>query len=111
MNLRNRVQLIGNLGSDPKVFEFENGKKVSFSLATNEFYTKDGKTVQNTTWHNLVAWNKTAELIGNNLKKGSEIVINGKLVNRSYDDKDGNKRYITEVVVNEVVFRSQKEAA
>lgn len=111
MNLRNRVQLIGNLGTDPKLIEFKTGKKAVFSLATNEYFTKDGKKTTKTTWHNLVAWNNIADLINNNLKKGEEIVVNGKLVNRSYDDKDGNKRYITEIEVGEVVFRSNKKDA
>ena len=112
MNLRNRVQLIGNLGADPEVKEFGKDKKiVRFSVATTEVYKSNGETVKNTTWHNLVAWNKTAEIIGNNLKKGSEVIVNGKLVNRSYEDKTGNKRYVTEIVVDEVVFVSKRQTA
>ncbi len=111
MNLRNRVQLIGNLGDDPKMFEFKNSKKVAFSVATNEFFTKNGERTQETTWHNLVAWNKRADMIFNNLKKGDEIVVTGKLVNRSYQDKSGNKKYTTEIEVDGIVFRTKKEAA
>lgn len=111
MNLRNHVQLIGNLGNDPKVLEFENGKKVNFSVATNEYYTKDGEKVTETTWHNCIAWGKYAEVIANNVKKGEEVILSGKLSNRSYEDKEGNKRYVTEVVVNNVVLRPKPKAA
>lgn len=106
MNLRNRVQLIGNMGKSPIVKELENGgKMVRFSLATNEFYTQNGERKQETTWHNLVAWNKTAEIVEKHMETGAEVVINGKLASRSYDDKDGNRKYVTEVVVGEVLFR------
>jgi single-strand DNA-binding protein len=100
-SIRNRVQLIGNLGSNPEVKELEGGKKVvRFSLATNDAYKNEqGEKVKETIWHNLVAWGKTAESVGRLLKKGSELVVEGKLVTRSYQDKDGTKRYITEVIV------------
>ena len=100
--LRNKVQLIGNLGNDPEMITLESGKKLAkFSLATNEYYKDaDGKKQTKTQWHNLVAWNKTAEIIENYVSKGKEIAIEGKLTNRSWDDKEGNKRYTTEVVVN-----------
>ena len=104
--LRNKVQLIGNLGNDPEVITLDSGKKLAkFSLATNEYYTDaDGQKQTKTQWHNLVAWNKTAELIEKYVNKGKEIAIEGKLTNRSWDDKEGNKRYFTEVVVNEVLL-------
>jgi single-strand DNA-binding protein len=104
--LRNNVQLIGNLGKKPEIITLESGKKLAkFSIATNEVYTnKQGDKVTNTEWHNLIAWNKTAEIAEMFLDKGKEIAINGKLTSRSYDDKDGNKKYITEVVVNEIMF-------
>jgi single-strand DNA-binding protein len=74
-------------------------------LATNEYYKDaDGQKQTKTEWHNLVAWNKTAELIENYVTKGKEIAIEGKLTNRSWDDKEGNKRYTTEVVINEIVL-------
>ena len=104
--LRNKVQLIGNLGNDPEIITLDSGKKLAkFSLATNEYYKDaDGQKQTKTEWHNLVAWNKTAELIENYVTKGKEIAIEGKLTSRTWDDKEGNKRYTTEVVVNEVVL-------
>jgi single-strand DNA-binding protein len=107
--LRNKVQLIGNLGNDPEIITLDGGKKLAkFSLATNEYYKDaDGQKQTKTDWHNLVAWNKTAEIIENYVTKGKEIAIEGKLINRSWDDKEGNKRYITEVVVSEVLMFSK----
>lgn len=104
--LRNKVQLIGNVGDTPQMTILENGKKlVRFSLATNEYY-KDGKGEKktNTNWHNLVAWGKTAEIIDKYAVKGKEIAIEGKLTSRTYEDKEGFKRYVTEVVVNEILL-------
>ena len=109
-NLRNKVILIGHLGNDPEVKDLGSGTKVAnFSLATNDYY-KDpqGERVENTQWHYLVAWNKTAEILEKYVKKGQEVAIEGKLTNRSYDDKEGNKRYVTEVVVNELVLLGKK---
>ena len=105
-NLRNKVQLIGNLGNDPEITNLEGGKKIAkFSLATNETYTNQaGEKITNTDWHNLIAWNKTADIIEKFTKKGKEIAIEGKLSSRSYDDNDGNKKYITEVLVNELLM-------
>ncbi len=107
--LRNKVQLIGNLGNDPEIITLDSGQKLAkFSLATNEYYKDaDGQKQTKTEWHNLVAWNKTAELIENYVTKGKEIAIEGKLTNRSWDDKEGNKRYTTEVVVNELLMFSK----
>jgi len=108
--LRNKVQLIGNLGNDPEIINLENGSKLAkFSLATNENY-KDasGEKVTDTQWHNIVAWGKTAEIIENYVTKGKEVAVEGKLTSRSYDDKEGNKRYITEVVCNELVMLGSK---
>ena len=104
--LRNKVQLIGNLGNDPEMITLESGQKLAkFSLATNEYYKDaEGQKQTKTQWHNLVAWNKTAEIIENYVTKGKEIAIEGKLTNRSWDDKEGNKRYTSEVVVSEVVL-------
>ena len=104
--LRNKVQLIGNLGNDPEIITLESGKKLAkFSLATNEIYKDaDWQKQTKTQWHNLIAWNKTAEIIEKYVTKGKEIAIDGKLTNRSWDDKEGNKHYITEVIVNEVVM-------
>lgn len=109
-NLKNRVQLIGNVGNDPEVQNLESGSKlVRLSLATNESYNnKEGERVTKTEWHNIVAWNKTAEIIESYVTKGKEIGVDGKLTTRSWEDKDGNKRYITEVVCNEVLLLGGK---
>jgi len=108
--LRNKVQLIGNLGNTPEVITLDSGKKLAkFSIATNESYKNaQGEKVTETQWHNLIAWNNTAEIVEKYLEKGKEIAIEGKLTSRSYDDKDGNKKYITEVVVNELLMLGSK---
>jgi single-strand DNA-binding protein len=102
-SLKNSVQLIGNMGKDVVLTTFDNGnKKAALVLATNDYYTNNkGEKVKQTEWHNLIAWGKTAELMAESLNKGSEVAIQGKLTNRSYTDKDGNTRYVTEIVVNE----------
>ncbi len=104
--LRNKVQLIGNLGNDPEIINLESGKTLAkFSIATNESYKNaEGEKVTDTQWHNVVAWGKTATIIEKYLTKGKEVAIEGKLTTRSYDDKDGNKRYATEVVCNELLM-------
>ena len=109
-NLRNSVQLIGNLGMDPEVKTLESGKTMArLSLATSERYKdQKGEKVENTTWHTLVAWGKTAEIAEKFLKKGSEVAIEGKLSNRSYETKEGEKKYISEVVVNEILMLGRK---
>lgn len=103
MSLKNNVQLWGNLGNNPEITNLENGKKIAkCSIAVNEVYkNNEGERVVNTSWFNLIAWGKTAELVEKLLIKGSEIAIEGKLSTSSYDDKDGNKRFVTEVVINE----------
>jgi single-strand DNA-binding protein len=107
--LRNKVQLIGRLGQDPEIVNLESGKKLAkFSLATNENYTNTkGEKVENTQWHNVVAWGKTAEIVEKYINKGQEIAVEGKLTTRDWEDKDGNKRYITEVVCNELLMLSK----
>ena len=109
-NLRNRVQLIGNVGKEPQIKTFESGKTLAtFSLATSENYTdQNGKKVQDTQWHQVVAWGKTANFIESYIDKGNRIAIDGKLMHRSYNDKEGATRYVTEVVVNEVMMLSPK---
>ncbi len=104
--LRNKVQLIGNLGNDPEIINLESGKILAkFNIATNESYTNNkGEKITDTQWHNIVAWGKTAEIIEKYVTKGKEIAIEGKLTSRSYDDKDGNKRYITEIVCGELLM-------
>jgi single-strand DNA-binding protein len=108
--LRNSVRLIGHLGENPKVRKLDSGKKVAnFSIATNEIYRdNNGEKQSETTWHRLVAWGKQAEIAENYLKKGSEIAVEGKLTNRSYDDKNGEKHYFSEVVVNSLLMLDKK---
>jgi len=104
--LRNKVQLIGHLGNDPEVTTIESGKKkAKFTIATNETYKNDaGEKITDTQWHNVIAWGNTAELIEKYVTKGKEIAIEGKLTHRSYEDKNGDKKYITEVVANELLL-------
>lgn len=108
--LRNKVQLIGNLGNDPEIISLENGKKIAkFSIATNDTYRNaQGEKVVDTQWHNVVAWNKTAEIIEKYVEKGKEIAVEGRLTNRSYETKEGEKRYITEIVCNELLLLGSK---
>ncbi|MBZ0327910.1 MAG: single-stranded DNA-binding protein [Altibacter sp.] len=108
--LRNKVQLIGNLGNDPEIITLESGKKLAkFSIATNDTYkNQKGERVTDTQWHNVVAWGKTAEIIESYVTKGKEVAVEGKLAHRSYDDKDGNKKYITEVVCSELLLLGSK---
>jgi single-strand DNA-binding protein len=108
--LRNRVQLIGRVGNDPEVKSFEGGKKLAtVSIATSESYKNEkGERVEQTEWHRVVAWGKTAEIIEQFVTKGREIAIDGKLTHRSYDDKDGTKRFMTEVVANDVQLIGSK---
>jgi single-strand DNA-binding protein len=111
-SLRNSVQLIGNLGMDPDVKTLESGKKVAkFAIATSEtFKNKDGKKVSETTWHNLVVWDKLAEISGKYLKKGNQVAVEGRIVHRNYEDKNGVTKYTTEIVVNELLLlKSPKE--
>ncbi|MBN2174743.1 MAG: single-stranded DNA-binding protein [Bacteroidales bacterium] len=109
--LKNRVQLIGHLGNDPEVKTFDGGRTMAkFSVATNETYKKEGgEKVTETQWHNIVAWNGTAKIAEKLLKKGSEIALEGKLTSRTWDDKDGVRHYITEVVANEILLLKSKE--
>ncbi len=108
--LRNTVQLIGHVGNDPEIVNLESGKKLAkFSVATNESYKNaKGEKITDTQWHNIVAWGKTAELVENYVPKGKEVGIEGKLTSRSYEDKEGNKRYVTEVVCHELLLLGAK---
>jgi single-strand DNA-binding protein len=107
---RNRVQLIGNLGNKPEVKKTENGKKLAqFSLATSEnFRNSKGESIKETQWHRVVAWGKVAEVAEKFLDKGKAVAIEGKLVSRNYNDKEGNKKYISEVQVNEILLLGPK---
>ncbi len=108
--LRNKVQLIGNVGNEPEIKILDGGKKLAkLTIATNEVYYNDkNEKVTDTQWHNIIAWGKIAEIIESFVTKGKEIAVEGKLTHRSYDDKDGNKRYVTEVVVNELLLLGSK---
>ena len=114
-SLKNRVTLIGNLGQDPDVKTTENGKKVThFTLATNEVYKNaDGQKINETTWHNIVAWNGLAETAGKFLKKGREVAVEGRIVYRTYEDKKGITKNSTEIVLNDLLLlrsgKGQKE--
>lgn len=109
-NLRNSVQLIGRLGIDPEVKTFDNDQRMArMSIATSEKYKNgEGELVENTQWHNVIAWGRTAEIAEKYLGKGQEVAVRGKLQTRQYDDKDGNKRYVTEVVCNELLLLGSK---
>lgn len=104
--LKNNVQLIGNVGQAPAITNLESGKKVvRLSIATNEYYKNaQGEKQTDTNWHTLVAWGKTAEIIEKYVTKGKEIAVRGKLTSRSYETGEGEKRNVTEVVVNELLL-------
>jgi len=108
----NKVILVGNVGKDPEVRYLESGIAVaSFPIATSESYrTKDGEKVTTTEWHNIVAWRGLAEVAEKYVKKGSQIFIEGKIRTRSWDDKEGNKRYITEVIVDNMQLLGRRSA-
>ena len=109
-SLRNRVQLIGNLGMAPEIVNLESGKKLAkFSLATSEKYKNaKGELITDTQWHNIVAWGKTAEIIEKYVEKGKQVAIEGKLTSRSYENAAGEKRYVTEVIANELQLLGSK---
>ena len=102
----NKAILIGRLGKDPELKYTQGGKAfATFSLATSENWTgQDGQKQESTTWHNIVAWGRQAEVMKEYLLKGKQVYIEGRISNRSYDDKDGNKRYISEIVVQSFQF-------
>lgn len=109
-NLRNSVRLTGHLGSDPEIKILgENKKLAKVPIATNDFYKNEkGDKIEETQWHNLVMWDSLANLAENYLRKGSEVCVEGKLSTRTYTDKEGAKRYITEVLVSEVLMLGKK---
>ena len=108
--LRNRVQLIGHLGNAPETKTTEKGKKlVKFSIATDESYkNSEGEKIKETQWHNITVWGKLADIAEKYLVKGSHVVIGGKLINRSYDDKEGGKKYFTEIFVSDLLMIGKK---
>ena len=111
-NLKNKVQLIGNVGQEPEVKTLTSGQVLAkLSIATSDIYkNKEGEKVKETYWHNLIAWGKTATVIQDYVKKGQEIAVEGKLTNRFYEDKEGKKHYITEVIVNELMLMGSKKS-
>jgi single-strand DNA-binding protein len=104
--LRNKVQLIGRLGQDPEIITFDDGNKIAkFSMATDDSYKdKNGDKVERTDWHNVVVKGALVKIVEEYVNKGKEIAIEGKLTTRSYETKDGEKRYITEIVCNELLL-------
>ncbi|MFM7765243.1 MAG: single-stranded DNA-binding protein [Sphingomonadales bacterium] len=111
-NLVNSVRLIGNVGRTPEVKEFGTGrKKASMSLATTEKRRNEsGEYISHTEWHNLICWGKQADVVERFVKKGSRLAVEGKLTNREYTGSDGQKRYITEIVVHEISFFDGRKA-
>lgn len=111
ITLKNRVQLIGNLGAAPEVKNLDNGNKMArFTVATSDNYTnKKGEKVNETQWHNIVIWGKLASIAEKYLEKGSQVVIDGKLTTRNYTDKEGVKKYFTEIVANELLLMDKKQ--
>ncbi|MCX7548511.1 single-stranded DNA-binding protein [Xanthomarina sp. F1114] len=107
--LRNKVQLIGRLGQDPEIINFEDGNKMAkFSMATDDSYKdKNGQKVERAYWHNVVVRGGLVKVVEEYVSKGKEIAVEGKLTNRSWEDKDGNKRYITEVLCDELLMLSK----
>ncbi len=112
-SLKNKVQLIGRLGSNPEVKTMDNGNKLAkMNLATNDVYTNNkGERVEDTEWHNVVAWGKTAEIAEKYLQKGSEVMVEGKITYRDYTAKDGSKRIFTEIVINSLMLMDKKQVA
>ncbi len=111
--MKNRVQLIGHLGQAPEIKNLDNGNKMArMSIATNETYKNaQGEYVTETQWHNVIAWGKVAEVAEKILQKGSEVVVEGKLIHRNYADKDGVKKYVTEVQLHNILLMDKKEAS
>jgi single-strand DNA-binding protein len=113
MNIKNRVQLIGNLGATPEIKSLDNGNKMAkFAVATSDSYlNKKGEKVTETQWHNIIVWGKLAEIAEKLLDKGSHVALEGKLTTRNYTDKDGVKKYFTEIIAHEFLLMDRKENA
>lgn len=109
--LSNRVNLIGHLGADPEVINFDSRQKVSFTMATNESYKNgDGEWITDTQWHQVVGWGKVCDVIKKQFRKGTHVAVSGKLIHRDYEDKEGNRRYVTEVVMKDFMKLSKEDA-
>ncbi|MEK6783599.1 MAG: single-stranded DNA-binding protein [Bacteroidota bacterium] len=110
-SLRNSVNLIGRLGKDPEVKTFGNSQKASFSIATTDAYkNQKGEKVEDTQWHNIVIWGKLADVAGKFLKKGAEVAVEGKLIHRAYETDKGEKKYVTEINVNDFLMLGSKQS-
>tara|TARA_R110001632_G_scaffold169003_6_gene287854 strand:+ start:793 stop:1131 length:339 start_codon:yes stop_codon:yes gene_type:complete len=109
--LRNKVQLIGRLGQEPEFTTFSDGNKIAkFSMATDDSYKdKDGVKVERSYWHNIIVKGGLVKVVESYIKKGQEIAVEGKLTNRSWEDKEGNKKYTTEILVNELLLLGSKQ--
>lgn len=109
----NKVILIGNLGKEPEITAFDAiNIKASFSLATNEYYkNKEGQKIEHTEWHNIICWRKNAEFSRDYIKKGMTVYIEGKIQSRFWEDKEGNKRYITEIVADTIQLLTKRDAS
>lgn len=109
-SLRNSVTLIGRLGKDPEIKVFDKSKKATFSIATTDNYKNaKGEKVEDTQWHNVVIWGKLADVASKYLKKGKEVCVEGKLVHRAWDTGKGEKKYFTEVAVNDMLMLGGKD--
>ena len=108
--IRNQVQLIGNLGQKPEIKTFGEDKKVAkFSIATSDYYYDNkGDRKEQTQWHNIVVWGKQADVVEKYLEKGMQVAVSGKITYRQYDDKEGNKKYFTEIVVSDFLMLEKK---
>lgn len=111
MSIRNNVQLIGHVGMNPEIKNLQNGGKLArLSLATNENYkNKTGEWIENTMWHQLTAWDQIADRLENSVSKGTMVLVEGKLVNRQYQDKENNTRYITEIEIKNFMVLDGKK--
>lgn len=108
----NRVFLLGQVGRDPEVKEIGGAKYATFSLATSESYKdKNGERQTNTEWHTIVCWRNTAEVVERYVTKGMQLFVEGQLRTRSWEDSEGKKRYVTEIVAKEVQFVGKKESS
>lgn len=108
--LSNQVNLIGHLGADPEVLSFDQKQLVKFKLATNESYKNgEGDWITDTQWHTVVGWGKVSEIIQKQLKKGTNVAVSGKLVHRDFEDKEGNRRYVTEIVLKDFMKLSKED--
>jgi single-strand DNA-binding protein len=112
MSIRNKVTLIGRTGKEVEIVNFENGKLAKVSLATSDYFTNaKGEKVEETQWHNLVAYGRTADIMEKYVEKGDEIAVTGKITYRNYEDKEGMKRYFTEIRMDELVLLSPRKVS